>query len=121
MSKLIYFSLTIFLATMLFSCDKDARTREAILGSWVSVDQADTLVFMNEDSFEKNLQPGWMERFMYSIHRDSITIQYSGSLFILVLPTTHYFELEDEALRIDFSNGCYGFPQRKMDFYSAEF
>ena len=106
---------------MLLSCDKDARTREALLGGWVSADQADTLVFMNEDSFEKNFYPGVMERFLYSVHRDSITVQYSGSLYILVLPTTHYFELEEEALSIDFSSGCFGFPKRKMEFYSVDF
>lgn len=121
MRRYIYFLLALFLASLLFSCDRDARAKEAILGTWVSVDQADTLVFINEDTFEKNFYPGVMERFLYSIHRDSITVQYSGSLYILVLPTTHYFELEDNTLSIDFSKGCYGFPMKKMEYYSSEF
>ena len=111
----------LLLANMLASCDKDASVKEAIIGSWVSVDQADTLVFMNEDIFEKNFHPGIMERFSYSIYRDSITVQYSGSYYILVLPTTHKFRLEDNTLWIDFSKGCFGFPKRIMEYYSADF
>lgn len=120
MSRFVLFLSAVLLACALFSCNKDARTREALLGAWVSVDQADTLVFLNEESFEKNFYPGVMELFLYSIDRDSITVQYSGSNFVLVIPSTHYLEVDDKALSIDFSNGCYGFPMRKMDFYSTD-
>jgi hypothetical protein len=121
MHRYICLIFALLWANMLSSCEKDARVKEAILGNWVSVDQADTLVFVNEDIFEKNFHPGIMERFTYSIHRDSITVQYSGSNYILVLPTTHKFRLEDNTLWIDFSKGCYGFPKRIMEYYPAVF
>jgi len=107
-----------FLVYVFLSCDRETRVQEAILGTWVSADQADTLVFMNEERFEKNsAYEGYMVPYMYSIYHHSITIQYSGpnyTNYILVKPTTHYFHLEEEKLIIDFSNGCYGFPKERL-------
>lgn len=120
MSRLICIISAVIWVSTLSSCNKDARAKEAILGAWVSVDQSDTLVFINEEQFEQNFYPGVMELYLYSIDRDSITVQYSGSHLVLVLPSTHYFEVDEDALSIDFSKGCYGFPIRKMDYYSAD-
>jgi len=107
----------ILLAAIFLSCDRDAWAREAILGTWVSADQVDTLVFLNEEMFEKNSPTdGHMVPFMYSIYRDSITVQYNGPNDILVKPSAHYFELEESTLSIDFTNGCYGFPKERL-FY----
>jgi len=110
----------LLLSVMLVSCSKDTWVKEAIIGSWVSVDQADTLVFINEECFEKNLQPGYLDLYLYSIEDDSIKIQYSGINYICVNPSSHYFQLKDLTLMIDFSNGCYGFPTKKMEYYSVE-
>jgi hypothetical protein len=105
----------ILLVAIVLSCDRDARTKEAILGTWVSADQADTLLFLNEEVFEKNSpENGYMTPFLYSIHRDSITVQYNGPNLILVKPSIHYFELEESTLSIDFANGCYGFPREQL-------
>jgi hypothetical protein len=105
----------ILLAAIVLSCDRDARTKEAILGTWVSADQADTLVFLNEEVFEKNSPGGGlMTPFLYSIYRDSITVQYNGGYTIFVEPSAHYFELDESTLSINFSNGCYGFPRERL-------
>jgi hypothetical protein len=115
MNRTFTFIGGILLAAIVLSCDRDARTKEAILGTWVSAGQADTLVFLNEEVFEKNSpENGYMTPFLYSIHRDSITVQYNGPNYILVKPSAHYFELDESALSIDFTNGCYGFPRERL-------
>lgn len=120
LNRTILIVSVILLIATLASCNKDDWKKEAIIGTWVSVDRADTLVFLNEECFEKNLHPGNMDLFLYSIEGDTIKIQYSGVNYICIIPSAHYFELEDNDLRIDFSNGCYGFPRKKMEYYSAE-
>ena len=68
-----------------------------------------------EEIFLKNFS--WnMERYFYDIKRDSITINYSGSLYILTLPTTHHIEIEDNTMSIDFSNGSYGMRKQEILF-----
>jgi hypothetical protein len=51
---------------------------------------------------------------------DEITVQYNGPLYILVQPSTHKFELENNQLVIDFTNGCYGFQSKKYNLRRIE-
>ena len=100
---------------VLNSCSKEARLKEEIIGTWTSVDNVDTLDFISDDIFLKNF-PWNMERYAYDIKRDNITINYSGSLYILTPPTTHHIEIEDNTMSIDFSNGAYGMRKQEILF-----
>ena len=100
---------------VLSSCSKEARLKEEIIGTWTSVDNVDTLDFISDDIFLKNF-PWNMERYAYDIKRDNITINYSGSLYILTPPTTHHIEIEDNTMSIDFSNGAYGMRKQEILF-----
>ena len=100
---------------VLNSCSKEARLKEEIIGTWTSVDNVDTLDFISDDIFLKNF-PWNMERYAYDIKRDNITINYSGSLYILTPPTTHPIEIEDNTMSIDFSNGAYGMRKQEILF-----
>jgi hypothetical protein len=86
-----------------------------LLGNWVSKDLIDTLDFTSDTSFNK-MYSGSPDYFKYELSKDSITIQYSGKLFLYVFPTTHHFQRNDEELTIDFSNGCYGFRKQIINF-----
>jgi hypothetical protein len=100
---------------VLSSCSKEARLKEEIIGTWTSIDNVDTLDFISDDIFLKNF-PWSMERYAYDIKRDNITINYSGSLYILTPPTTHHLEIEDNTMSIDFSNGAYGMRKQEILF-----
>ena len=100
---------------VLSSCSKEARLKEEIIGTWTSVDNVDTLDFISDDIFLKNF-PWNMERYAYDIKRDNITINYSGSFYILTPPTTHHLEIEDNTMSIDFSNGAYGMRKQEILF-----
>ena len=100
---------------VLNSCSKEARLKEEIIGTWTSIDIVDTLDFISDDIFLKNF-PWNMERYAYDIKRDNITINYSGSLYILTPPTTHHIEIEDNTMSIDFSNGAYGMRKQEILF-----
>ena len=100
---------------VLNSCSKEARLKEEIIGTWTSVDNVDTLDFISDDIFLKNF-PWNMERYAYDIKRDNITINYSGSFYILTPPTTHHLEIEDNTMSIDFSNGAYGMRKQEILF-----
>jgi hypothetical protein len=110
--------LVISIATIVVlfnSCSKEARLKEEIIGTWISIDNIDTLDFISDEIFLKNFS--WsMERYSYDINRDNITINYSGSLYILTLPTTHHIEIEDNTMSIDFSNGSYGMRKQEILF-----
>jgi hypothetical protein len=86
-----------------------------LLGTWVSKDLIDTLDFTSDTSFNK-MYSGSPDFFKYELSKDSITIQYSGKLFIYVLPTTHHIQINDEVLTIDLSNGCFGFRKQIINF-----
>jgi len=95
-------------------CKKNDNYK-TLLGTWVSTDLIDTLDFTSDTSFNK-MYSGSPDYFKYGLSKDSITIQYSGKLYIYVFPTTHHFQLNDQELSIDFSNGCYGFRKQILNF-----
>ena len=102
------------LAAFFSSCSKEARLKEEIIGTWVSIDYIDTLDFISDEIFEKNFYDGLMHPYTYEIKRDSIKIQYSGYYDILTKATTHHLEILDDKLSIDFSIGTYGMRQQEV-------
>ena len=115
--KIILQSLLIIASLRLLnSCQKDSIPSNIFIGTWVSIDNVDTLFFINDKIFTK---PGYdkvMHYFNYSYGIDSITIQYKGPNKILVVPSTHSYSLDSSVLSINFSNGCYGFSSKKETF-----
>ncbi len=109
------FLAVIFTITELFcntGCEKDKVPEAAdLLGTWESVDPGYKLEFTTEKDFLKN-----GDHYNYWLAGDSITIQYSGVLYIFVKPTTHSFSLKGNILTIDFRPLCYGFEAKKIAF-----
>jgi hypothetical protein len=106
--------LIMILFNVLNSCEKESS--DTIVGTWVSVNKADTLYVINNHLFNKSLHDGIRHTFEYSFSRDSIIIQYKGPNKILVIPSAHYYNLDSKELMIDFSNHCYGFEPEKETF-----
>jgi len=102
----------ILLALSMIGCDKYnlVKNKEMILGTWISLDESDTLDIVDERNFYKSSIGMHYDRYLYTLFVDSIEIGYSGILYIAVKPTTHKYSLEGDLLTIDFSNKiCYGF------------
>lgn len=107
----------IIIALSMIGCDKYnlANNKEMILGTWVSLDENDTLDIVDESRFYKTVGTMQNELFSYELFVDSIEIVYSGSLYILVYPTKHKYSLDEDRLTIDFSNkNCYGVGNREI-------
>jgi hypothetical protein len=116
MKYVLFFVITVMLA----SCKKDVEVAPILAGKWkVIVPDSDTLVF-NSDSFTRKFYDGITHSYKYSIKNDAITIQYNGPLYILVQPSTHKFELENNQLILDLTNGCYGFQSKKYNLRRIE-
>ena len=106
---------------VLFSCEKDFDPDGRFVGSWkILTPDIDTLSFTDESSISRRYYDGLDPFFEYSYDRDSITIQYSGPNKILVRPSTHYYEFNNEGLLIDFTNGCYGFDSKIYNLSKIE-
>ncbi len=117
MKKIVLLSLLLFT----LSCEKDFTPDRRFIGSWKILSPVnDTIIFKNESNFTKKFYDGINHTFDYSYDNDSITIQYKGPHMILVLPTTHFYELKNNELTIDFSNGCYGFEREIYNLTKIE-
>lgn len=113
--KQIISLITFFLIiTLGGACKQEMTAEKSMSGTWVSESPADTIVFLDSQTFTKSVRSTFFHTFGYSFVNDSITIQYKGPNKILVNPSTHYFSLVGNSLTIDLSNGCYGFENRKM-------
>jgi hypothetical protein len=98
--------------TLIPGCNKESKfNNNDLLGTWWSTDSIDYLDFKSETDLYKN----W-DHFNYSLFQDSITVQYSGVLYIYVKPTTHHYTLKGNELTIDFKPSCYGFRAREIKF-----
>ena len=109
----------ILLALTVMGCDKYnlTKNKEMILGTWISLDESDTLDIVDESRFYKTVGTMPDELFHYELFVDSIEIAYSGSLYILVYPTKHKYSIDENKLIIDFRNKkCYGFGNRETVF-----
>jgi hypothetical protein len=86
------------------------------IGVWISFDQVDTLDFETDEDFYKSNIYMRHHHYKYYYMEDSITINYSGINYINVLPSSHIYEIKDNILTIDFTNGCYGFDRVEKTF-----
>ena len=97
---------------IVISCENDSIPNSKFIGSWKILSPInDTIVFKNESIFTRKFPDGIDHSFIYSHDNESITIQYKGPNMIGVQPSTHVYELKNNELTIDFSNGCYGFDR----------
>ena len=114
MEKILKYILISVSFWVIISCEKDFDPDGRFIGDWKILTPAnDTIFFKNESSFTRKYHDGLYHSFIYSYDQDSITIQYKGPNKILVQPSTHFYDLKNNELLIDFSNGCYGFSKEK--------
>ena len=111
MVTLIKYISVIAFFFLIISCEKDDTSDNMILGTWISEDKIDTLKFLDDQTFKKSYHT-----FLYNRNIRKITIQYSGPNYILVSPSTHNYTLTSDELKIDFTNGCYGFNSEIINF-----
>jgi hypothetical protein len=115
-----YLSIVAFLI-VLFSCEKDFDSDGRFIGSWkMLTPDTDTLTFKDESSFSRKFYDGLDHSFKYSYDKDSITVQYAGPNKIFVQPSTHHYELKNNVLIVDFTNGCYGFDTKIYNLAKIE-
>lgn len=115
--KIRFVSLIALLFLQVFiACTKDSLPDGRFIGTWVSEDNADTIIFINDNSFKSPRYDRVMHIFGYSYDNDSITIQYQGPNKILVQPSTHHYSLSNSLLTIDFSKVNYGFERKRFSF-----
>lgn len=121
MKKISNYLLVAVLISILISCEKEFKPDGRFIGTWkILTPDNDTLTFKNESLFSRKFYDGIDHSFKFSYDKDSITIQYSGPNMILIQPSTHHYELKNNGLFIDFTNGCYGFESGKYNLIKIE-
>ncbi len=132
MKRILSHIFPVLFLLALVSCESSFHD-ERLLGTWVSTNNLvsanhpDTLIIGNEYSLSKPfiivennysspLSDGISHSFEYSYNKIRITIRYIGPNLILVQPTTHEYELKNNELTIDFSNGVYGFESKRTTY-----
>ena len=111
--------LLMFVAIALISCEEKIveRNQEIILGTWISVNNTDTLDFVNDSSFFRSSFSMHYDHYDYKLYRDSIMIRYRGKMYVLVHPTKHEYSINENTLVIDFTNEiCYGFSPQVITY-----
>jgi hypothetical protein len=98
------------------SCQDKRIPDGRFIGTWISTDLTDTLQFKNETKFIRFSKTGFYSFFDYSYTSDSITIAYTGPMKILTRPTTHRYTLKNGQLMIDFTNECFGFESKVINY-----
>ncbi len=119
MKKLLYTGLAAIAILIMFglnSCNDPKLPDGRFIGTWISTDLTDTLCFENEAEFIRLRATGFYDYFDYSYTKDSITVAYTGPMKILTRPTTHRYILENGKLMIDFTNECFGFDKKVMNY-----
>jgi hypothetical protein len=117
MKKVIYIIFLLAFLLTIYSCEEDSSLPdERFIGTWISDEYMDTLIFNSDTSFVKPFNDGLYHQFEYSYGEDNITIRYNGYNYVLVHPTTHNYTLKSGQLTIDFSEGCYGFTRNKITY-----
>jgi len=113
--KLLIITMVVFSLLVISSCEKNSsESYKGLLGTWISTDLIDTVEFKTDHDFYKTVGIP-KDHFYYSVSGDSMTIQYSGALYILVQPTNHYYKLTENSLTIDLEH-CYGFRSQIINF-----
>ncbi len=118
-NSFIFLGLLILASIILINCSKDEIEikQEKLLGKWVSLDKSDTLDFKTNTDFYKSNKQMVFDHYDYELFNDSIKIGYSGKMFILIVPSMHKYQLNNEILTIDFSNKqCYGFERERITY-----
>ena len=117
------FNEIIFLLTFLVlvtSCEKsNSYSYKDLLGSWISTDLADTIEFTSDKDLYK-LFSGVKDHFDYGLSEAEITIRYNGMLYVLISPSTHPYNINEDQLTIDFRPSCYGFRGQKITFKKSK-
>lgn len=122
MKKLILIALFVFASISMLnlsSCEEKKIPDGRFIGTWISSDLTDTLRFNDDNKFIRFRKTGFYDFFDYSYTEDSITIKYTGPNKILCIPTTHRYTLKSGQLMIDFTNECYGFESRVINYNKA--
>jgi len=115
-----YLFVVVF-SIILFSCEKDFAPDRRFIGVWkILTPDSDTLFFSSESSFSRKTHDGIEHSFEYSYDKNNITIQYKGPNMILVQPSIHSYEIKNNELFIDFTDGCYGFESETYNFTKIE-
>ncbi len=118
MKKVLIYLLIVVFFGIIISCDKDFTPssrfpNSKFIGTWkILTPDNDTIIFKDESNFTRKYYDGINHSFDYSYDNNSITIQYAGPNMIGVPPTTHFYEIKNKELIINFSNGCYGFDKQ---------
>lgn len=109
----------ILLVITLISCEKIEViiNQDKILGTWISIDNSDTLDFTDCKNFYRSTLYMRYDHYDYQLYTDSIKIGYRGKYYILVIPTKHKYNLDGNNLTIDFTNKiCYGFGSQVITY-----
>ena len=119
--KLTTCGLIFIYLCLLSSCQKETLLSDGrFIGSWISTELDDTLIFLSDTVFEKPIKftthVGINHRYIYNYTFNNITIQYLGPHKILVQPSTHHYKLRRNELIINFTNGCYTFERKEIKF-----
>ncbi len=113
----VIFTIIIVFLIVSVSCEKEKKFPDGrFIGTWVSVDKRDSLIFISDDILMRPAADGIKHTYIYNYTNDSITLQYKGPYLILVEPSTHSYFLSGDNLEIDFTNGGYGFDRDVIDF-----
>ena len=115
MKRILSYIFPALLLLTFISCESSFHDGR-FLGTWVSTNNPDTLTFTNEDFFSKSLGDNVQHPYKYSYDENSITILYYGLNLPHVQSTTHSYNLKNDKLIIDFSNGSYGFDSKKITY-----
>ena len=109
--------LLCIMVVLLVSCSKnDNVTQENILGTWILTDNSDTLYIVDKSNLYNSNQQMHYDHYDYQLIGDSISLGYSGRLYILVKPAKHKYYVNGNNLTIDLRNGCYGFESQVFNY-----
>jgi hypothetical protein len=115
-SNIFQIGLILICFSLISGCEKKYKDDyKLFLGTWISTDLVDTVEFTTDKDFYKMIS-GVRDHFNYNLNKDKITIHYNGIQFIMVIPSTHPYELNGDQLTIDFRPSCYGFREQKVYF-----
>ncbi len=116
--NIIFFGLFLITIIAIVNCSKNEieANQEKLLGKWISLNKSDTLDFTTKDDFYKSNGHMNYDHYDYQLFKDSIEIGYRGKMYVLVKPTMHKYQF-DNNLIIDLSNKqCYGFETELLTY-----
>ena len=106
MNKLIASSILLALFLIFNGCQKDYHSSQRFIGSWVTTDLSDTMIFLTNTSIYRP-HNNYYDLYGYSYTTDSITIHYTGPDKILVLPMVSKYLFVQDTLMINYKSNYY--------------